>query len=125
MASTTSESRAPLAGDDPAQDVSRLRSREVQDGPAAEPGQDDQPLIAVIPKSAREEIRVHLRLYKGHRFVDLRLFAHDGSGMVPTKAGITLRFAALRAVAAALIKSHDEAIRLGYVAEAPRAGEAT
>ena len=49
--------------------------------------------IAIIPKNSVEEIRISWGAYKGHRYLDVRIYAEiDGKAdRVPTKKGITLR----------------------------------
>jgi len=45
--------------------------------------------ITTIEKNRTEELRVALKEYKGHRYVDVRTFAEpyadEGQGRVPTK----------------------------------------
>ena len=48
-------------------------------------------LIATIAKNPDEEIRVSLREYKGHPFIDIRLYWRPPDGEPgPTKKGVTL-----------------------------------
>ena len=48
-------------------------------------------LIATIAKSPDEEIRVSLREYKGHPFIDIRVYWKPPEGEPgPTKKGVTL-----------------------------------
>jgi hypothetical protein len=49
--------------------------------------------IAIIPKSTIDEIRVMWSEFKGHRYLDIRVYTEiDGkTDKVPTKKGITLR----------------------------------
>ena len=49
--------------------------------------------IAIIPKNSVEEIRILWSEYKGHRYLDIRVYTEiDGKpDRVPTKKGITLR----------------------------------
>lgn len=48
-------------------------------------------VIATIQKSADEEIRVSLREYKGHPFIDIRVYWKPPEGEPgPTKKGVTL-----------------------------------
>ncbi len=48
-------------------------------------------LIATIGKNADEEIRVSLREYKGHPFIDIRVYWKPAEGEPgPTKKGVTL-----------------------------------
>jgi hypothetical protein len=49
--------------------------------------------IAIIPKNSLEEIRISWGEYKGHRYLDIRVFAEveRKADKVPTKKGVTLR----------------------------------
>jgi len=48
-------------------------------------------LIATIEKNADEEIRVSLREFKGHPFIDIRVYWKPADGEPgPTKKGVTL-----------------------------------
>jgi len=51
----------------------------------------NQNIVSELPKNSRETIRLRLGEYKGHRFIDLRLFLTlDGQGPVPTKKGVAV-----------------------------------
>ena len=81
--------------------------------------------IATIEKNRSEELRIALKEYEGHDYVDIRTYvepdADHGQGRVPTKKGITLAVAKLPALidaireaekgarAAGLLKSETEA----------------
>jgi len=70
-------------------------------------------LIATIEKSSDEEIRVSLREYKGHPFIDIRVYWKPPEGEPgPTKKGVTLNpelfpefKQAIAALEAALLKA--------------------
>lgn len=48
-------------------------------------------IILELPKNSRETLRFSLAEYKGHRFVDLRIFFSDnGKDPAPTKKGLTV-----------------------------------
>ncbi len=48
-------------------------------------------IILELPKNSRETLRFSLAEYKGHRFVDLRIFfSDDGKDPAPTKKGLTV-----------------------------------
>jgi hypothetical protein len=74
--------------------------------------EDSDQLIATIEKNPDEEIRISLREYKGHPFVDIRTYWRPADGEPgPTKKGVTfnpefyLEFRkAIAALEAALIK---------------------
>jgi len=51
---------------------------------------DSDQLIATIEKNPDEEIRISLREYKGHPFVDIRIYWKPADGEPgPTKKGVT------------------------------------
>lgn len=76
--------------------------------PLAAPSDDGSPgeerPLAIIEKSATEEIRVCLNRYKGAEYVDIRLFVNYDGQPVPTKRGITLRLDLLPELAHVLAK---------------------
>ena len=48
-------------------------------------------LIEVLPRNAREEVRVSLSSYRGRQALDLRIFAdHAGKGRIPTQKGLSI-----------------------------------
>jgi len=49
-------------------------------------------LIATIGKNSREEVRVSLTEFKGHRLVDVRTYASfDEGGVRATKKGVSIK----------------------------------
>lgn len=61
--------------------------------------------MIVIPKNAREEIRVERQDYQGHDLVQMRVWFDAGGGeMRPTKKGIAIRVDQVAALQAALVK---------------------
>jgi hypothetical protein len=62
-------------------------------------------IIAEIEKNATERIRVAVTEYKGHKFVDCRVYYEDDKGeWRPTKKGIALNSETIREVIEALQK---------------------
>lgn len=59
-------------------------------------------LITTIPKNAREEFRLQLRTFKGHRNLDFRVFADNGVERVATGKGVSIKPASLPDVIRAL-----------------------
>ena len=53
----------------------------------------EETIVAIIPKNALDDIRVRWSEYKGHRYLDIRVFTEiEGKAdKVPTKKGVTLR----------------------------------
>lgn len=59
-------------------------------------------LIAEIPKNSREAYRVRIGEYKGHRFIDVRIWYGDEKDRKPSGKGVAIRPDAIPAVIAAL-----------------------
>ena len=58
--------------------------------PPRKAGEDSDQLIATIEKNPEEEIRISLREYRGHPFVDIRVYWKRPDGEPgPTKKGVT------------------------------------
>lgn len=67
-------------------------------------------IVGRIKKNAREQIRVALAEYKGHRYVDLRIVVPDpDGGDRPTKSGLTLKLSAIPELAELLNRAQAEA----------------
>ena len=75
--------------------------------------------IATIVKNQREEVRVSLDEFKGHRLVDIRVFTdpYTGDERVATKKGISLAVGKLPALIAALRDAEREARAAGLLAD--------
>ena len=59
--------------------------------------------IATIHKNSREDLRVSVAEFRGHRFVDVRTYADSkGDHRVPTPKGIAIRPEAIPALVQAL-----------------------
>ena len=73
--------------------------------------------IASLQKNAREELRVDLTEYRGHRLLGLRIWADksDGSGKVATPKGVTVKVAMLPAIRAALADAERQARDAGWL----------
>jgi hypothetical protein len=48
--------------------------------------------VCELPKNAREEIRFRLGEFKGHKFIDMRVFVKEDEGKdpAPTKKGLAV-----------------------------------
>ena len=65
-------------------------------------------LIAEIEKNSTERIRVAVTEYKGHKFIDCRVYFEDGQGeWRPTKKGIALNGETILEVIEALQKARQ------------------
>ncbi len=75
--------------------------------------------IATIEKNKIEELRVALKEYKGHDYVDVRTYvepyADEGQGRVPTKKGVALALTKLPELIAALQQAESEAREAGLL----------
>lgn len=83
----------------------------------------DKP-VGSITKNDRESIVVALRAFKGHRFVDVRIYATRPDGeKVPTAKGLTLKPDALPQLADLLRTAHATAREEGWCdGDAPTGG---
>lgn len=59
-------------------------------------------MIAAIPKNAREEIRVSVDDFQGHRLCNVRVWYREGDDFRPGKQGIALRLDLLPQLVTAL-----------------------
>jgi hypothetical protein len=51
----------------------------------------DKPPVYDFPKNSRENFLFHLGEFKGHKFVDMRVYAkEEGKDPVPTKKGLAV-----------------------------------
>lgn len=72
--------------------------------------------IATIKKNSREEIRVSLDVFNGHRLFNMRVFfeAEDGS-MRPGKNGLAFKVDKLQEFAGAVATGLETAIARGFL----------
>ena len=75
--------------------------------------------ITTIEKNRSEELRISLKEYKGHRYVDIRTFAEpyadEGQSRIPTKKGVTLKLEDLAEFIAALQEAQQQARAAGLL----------
>lgn len=62
-----------------------------------------------IPKNSREEVRVSVEEYLGHRYLDVRQYHVTADGAVATRKGVTVPLAKLDDFAAAVAEVAREA----------------
>jgi hypothetical protein len=88
--------------------------------PRAADGSGRSTAIATIPKSKTEEVRVGLEYYRGHRLVDIRIFAEFTPARVrmPTKKGVSLSITALPDLIEALRDAQAAARSMGILGNA-------
>jgi hypothetical protein len=73
-------------------------------------------IIFELPKNSRETIRFSLGEYKGHRFVDLRIFFTDaGKDSIATRKGLAVSPALWPQFKAALAQVEDELVAQGWL----------
>jgi hypothetical protein len=81
--------------------------------------------IATIEKNRSEELRIALKEYEGHDYVDIRTYvepyADHGQGRVPTKKGVTLGVAKLPALIEVLREAERGARAAGLLKSEPKA----
>jgi hypothetical protein len=48
-------------------------------------------ILAVIPRSATEQLQISISTYKGNKYLNMRIFytMDDGQNWLPTKKGVT------------------------------------
>lgn len=78
---------------------------------------DSSLVIGSIEKNKLEDVVVRLEEFKGHRYVDIRIFAdfNDMGEKNPTKKGLALKLSCLSQLVETLQKAEAEAKRLGYL----------
>ncbi len=67
-------------------------------------------MLAMIPRSATEELHVQIKEYKGKKYVDLRIYytTDNGANWSPTKKGVTVSPENLELLKTALEKAQKE-----------------
>ena len=72
-------------------------------------------LIATLQKNSREEFRVQLRTFKGHRSIDVRVFASNGVELAPTAKGVSIKPELMRPIIEAMQRAEQAAIGEGLL----------
>ncbi len=84
-----------------------------------------QTTSTIIEKNKAEELRVALKRYRGHDYVDIRTYVEpsvdEGEGRVPTKKGVALALTKLPELIAALQRAESEARAAGLLPNQDRA----
>jgi hypothetical protein len=67
-------------------------------------------ILLTVPRSAREDIVVAIREYKGRRFVDFRVWyePREGGAKRPGKEGVTMPLTSLRQLAEAFTAAQQD-----------------
>lgn len=82
----------------------------------------DKP-VCEIPKNARETIHFRLGEFKGHKFVDMRVFAQeDGKDPAPTKKGLAVSPALWVRFRAAMAQVETAMVEAGWLDREDLAG---
>ena len=72
--------------------------------------------VCEISKNSREAIQFRLGEFKGHKFVDMRVFAlEDGKDPVPTKKGLAVNPTLWPQFKAGLVKMEEAMIAAGWL----------
>jgi hypothetical protein len=73
-------------------------------------------VIAEIPKNARETICFRLGEFRGHKFIDMRVFVkEDGKDPAPTKKGLAVSPSLWPQFRAALAQAEAALIEAGWL----------
>jgi hypothetical protein len=82
----------------------------------------DKPVCG-IQRNAREKIRFRLGEFKGHKFVDMRVFTlEDGKDPAPTKKGLSVSPTLWPEFKKALAQAEDAMIQEGWLDREDLAG---
>jgi hypothetical protein len=80
--------------------------------------------VCELAKNAREKIIFRLGEFKGHKFLDMRVFAiEDGKDLAPTKKGLAVSPALWPQFRAALAQVEAAIIQEGWLDQADLAGQ--
>ena len=72
--------------------------------------------VCEIPKNSREDFRFSLGEFKGHKFIDMRVFAiEDGKDPAPTKKGLAVSPALWVQFRQALDQVEAEMVKAGWL----------
>ncbi|TSA08387.1 MAG: hypothetical protein D4R73_08565 [Deltaproteobacteria bacterium] len=75
--------------------------------------------VCELPKNSQEDFRFSLGEYKGHRFIDMRVYAkEEGKDPAPTKKGLTVSPALWAQFRAALDQVEAAMIQEGWLDKA-------
>ncbi len=73
-------------------------------------------LVCEVPKNSREVFRFRLGEFKGHKFIDLRVFIKDdGKDPAPTKKGLAVSPTLWPQFRAALAQVEEAMIKEGWL----------
>jgi hypothetical protein len=74
---------------------------------------DTGTVIANIPKNSREELRISLDEYKGHKLLHLRAWVAESN--TPTKSGFGIQMALIPKLRVALADAEAKAREMGWL----------
>lgn len=78
----------------------------------------DPVILALLPKNARETVRVSLDHYRGHNLLDLRVvvpLAQHAAQLTPTGKGVSVNVALIPQLREALAAAESRARELGWL----------
>ena len=74
--------------------------------------------VRELPKNSRESIKFSLAEFKGHKFIDMRVFVkEDGKDPVPTKKGLAVPPTLWPQFKAALAQLEEAMIKAGWLGQ--------
>jgi hypothetical protein len=80
--------------------------------------------VCELPKNSRETIQFRLGEFKGHKFIDMRVFAiEDGKDPAPTKKGLAVSPALWTQFRAALDQVEAAMVKEGWIDKEDLAGQ--
>lgn len=70
---------------------------------------EDPNMLAVIPRTATEQLQISVSTYKGNQYLNMRIFytTDDGQSWNPTKKGVTFGKDALKTLEEAVQKAKE------------------
>ncbi|MFK7985976.1 MAG: transcriptional coactivator p15/PC4 family protein [Sandaracinaceae bacterium] len=87
---------------------------EASDRRAPTPVVDVSETLLALPRGAQAELRVQVRRYKGSRpFLDIRRWERDGTGLKPTRQGVTFRMREVTQVLGAISQAARRMVAVG------------
>jgi hypothetical protein len=74
-------------------------------------------VVATFGKNSREMVRVALTQFRGVKLISIRVWVprRDGSGTIPTRAGIDMRVEKLPELRAAIVEAEAQARAAGLL----------
>ena len=73
---------------------------------------EENKMLAVLSRNATEQIQVAIKEYRGHKYLDLRIFytTDEGQTWLPTKKGVTVSAENLVSLKEAVCQAIEELV---------------